>query len=140
MMRKTSYWKAFCHMILLKTQLKSHTYVKVYDFSIEFYDNPAIAALVAYKWNTIGYWYWFGQFFLQSCFYVMVVTASIMQVYSEHPSQLYVLFLTIIVMASVFLWLELRQILTSVKRYSDSGYNVLMCWRSHFHWQPASIN
>ncbi|KAF9355526.1 hypothetical protein BGX34_010425, partial [Mortierella sp. NVP85] len=41
--------KALLHMILLKTQLKSHTYVKTYDFSIEFYDNPAIAALVAYK-------------------------------------------------------------------------------------------
>jgi len=49
----------------------------------------------------------------------MVVTASIMQVYSERPSQLYGLFLTIIVMASVFLWLELRQFLTSVKRYAE---------------------
>ena len=69
--------------------------------------------------NTIGYWYWFGRFVLQSCFYVMVVTASLMQVYSENPSQLYGLFLAIIVIASVFLWLELRQILTSVKRYTE---------------------
>jgi hypothetical protein len=47
---KTTWLKALFHMILLKTQLKSHTYVKAYNFSIEFYDNPAIAALVAYKW------------------------------------------------------------------------------------------
>jgi hypothetical protein len=50
MMRKTTYWKAFCHMILHKLKLRSHTFVKAYNFSIEFYDNPAIAALVAYKW------------------------------------------------------------------------------------------
>ncbi|KAK3809496.1 MAG: hypothetical protein J3Q66DRAFT_354035 [Benniella sp.] len=124
MMRKTTWQKALLHMIWHKAQPRSHAYVKAYGFSIEFYDNPAIAALVAYKWNTIGYWYWFAGFFFQCCFYVTVVTASIMQVYSERPSQLYGLFLTIIVMASIFLWLELRQMLVSIKQYAD-GYNIL---------------
>ena len=50
MMRKTTYWKALYHIVLHKLQPKSHSFVKAYNFSIEFYDNPAIAALVAYKW------------------------------------------------------------------------------------------
>jgi len=50
MMRKTTRQKALLHMILHKMQPRSHIYVKAYSFSIEFYDNPAIAALVAYKW------------------------------------------------------------------------------------------
>lgn len=46
----TTWWKALFHMFVHKTKLKRHTYVEAYDFTIEFYDNPAIAALVAYKW------------------------------------------------------------------------------------------
>ncbi|KAK3809495.1 MAG: hypothetical protein J3Q66DRAFT_71215 [Benniella sp.] len=122
---RTTWQKSLLQMILLKMQLKSHSYVKAYNFSIEFYDNPAIAALVAFKWNTIGYWYWFGRFFFQSCFYVIVVMASIMQVYWEHAGQLSGVFLAIAFMASVFLWLELRQIIAGAKRYARSGYNFL---------------
>ncbi|KAK3809500.1 MAG: hypothetical protein J3Q66DRAFT_354056 [Benniella sp.] len=48
--RKTTWPKALLHMILHQLKLRSHTFVKAYNFSIEFYDNPAIAALVAYKW------------------------------------------------------------------------------------------
>jgi len=49
-MGKTTWLKALFRMILHKMQPRSHTFVKAYNFSIEFYDNPAIAALVAYKW------------------------------------------------------------------------------------------
>jgi len=49
-MRKTTWLKTLLHMISHKMRPRSHTYVKAYNFSIEFYDNPAIAALVAYKW------------------------------------------------------------------------------------------
>jgi hypothetical protein len=48
--RKITWLKALLHMISHKIQPRSHTYVKAYNFSIGFYDNPAIAALVAYKW------------------------------------------------------------------------------------------
>ncbi|KAK3809504.1 MAG: hypothetical protein J3Q66DRAFT_354065 [Benniella sp.] len=122
---KTTWKKSLMHMILLKTKLKSRAYVEAFNFSIEFYDNPAIAALVAYKWNTIGYWYWFVRFLFQGCFYMMVVTAAFMQVYWDHPSRLSGLFWAIIVMAIVFLWLELRQAVGSFKRYRTSGYNIL---------------
>jgi hypothetical protein len=48
----------------------------------------------------------------------MVVTASLMQVYYSHPSQLFYLFIAIIIMGIVFLWLELLQVLRSVHRYT----------------------
>ncbi|KAF8930258.1 hypothetical protein BGZ58_008362 [Dissophora ornata] len=114
----TTWWKTLYHMIRLKCRLHIHNYVETYDFTIEFYDNPAIAALVAYKWNTIGYWYWFVRFFFQCCFYALVIIASIMQVYYSQPSQLLGLFVAIIVMAVVFIWLELLQAVRSVNRYT----------------------
>ncbi|KAF9953192.1 hypothetical protein BGZ72_005617 [Mortierella alpina] len=33
-----------------KLRFKSHVHVECYAYNLEFYDNPAIAALVAYKW------------------------------------------------------------------------------------------
>ncbi|KAI8599249.1 hypothetical protein EDD21DRAFT_165045 [Dissophora ornata] len=121
----TTWWKTLYHMIRLKCRLRIHSYVETYDFSIEFYDNPAIAALVAYKWNTIGFWYWSVRFFSQCCFYALVIIASIMQVYYPQPSRLLGLFVAIIVMAAIFIWLELLQAVRSFGRYTNSGYNFL---------------
>ncbi|KAF8916167.1 hypothetical protein BGZ58_005332, partial [Dissophora ornata] len=75
----TTWWRTLFHMIRLKGHIKIHNYVERRDFSIEFYDNPAIATLVSYKWNTIGYWYWFTHYFFQCCFCALVLIASLMQ-------------------------------------------------------------
>ncbi|KAF8931704.1 hypothetical protein BGZ58_007463 [Dissophora ornata] len=45
-----SRWKILFHMIRLKSTLQSKMFVECYDFNLEFFENPAIAALVAYKW------------------------------------------------------------------------------------------
>ena len=50
MIRKTTWSKALYHMIMHQLRFRSHSFVMTYNFSIEFYDHPAIAALVAYKW------------------------------------------------------------------------------------------
>ncbi|KAG0309161.1 hypothetical protein BGZ98_004907 [Dissophora globulifera] len=121
----TAWWKALFHMLRLKSQLRMDAYVECYNFDLEFFDNPAIAALVAYKWNTIGFWYWFVRFFFQCCFYALVAIASILQVYYPEPSKLVGLFIAIIVMSAGFVWLELLQAIRSVARYANSGYNVL---------------
>ncbi|KAF9953732.1 hypothetical protein BGZ72_005195 [Mortierella alpina] len=47
---KTTWWRVLYHMFRLKFYLKTHTYVERHEFSLEFFDNPAIDALVAYKW------------------------------------------------------------------------------------------
>ncbi|KAF9574332.1 hypothetical protein EC968_006839 [Mortierella alpina] len=82
--QKTTWWKTLYHIIRLKFHLKTHTYVECHEFSLEFFDNPAIAALVAYKWNTIGYAYWASRFFFQCIFYMLVVVATLLQIYHEH--------------------------------------------------------
>jgi hypothetical protein len=48
--KMTNWYLTLYHMIRIKTRLRSHKYVECYEFSLDFYDNPAVAALVAYKW------------------------------------------------------------------------------------------
>ncbi|KAF9275747.1 hypothetical protein BGZ68_010534 [Mortierella alpina] len=125
--QKTNWWKTFYHMFRLKCRLNTHTYVTCHDFSLEFLDNPAIAALVAYKWNTIGFAYWAFRFFFQCVFYVLVFVAALLQVYHENVgrAQLGAVFVAIIVVGAVFLWLELWQATKNFKRYRRDPYNYL---------------
>lgn len=47
---KTTWWKAILHMIQLKLLFRAPPVVECYEFELELFDNPAIAALVSYKW------------------------------------------------------------------------------------------
>ncbi|KAF8947262.1 hypothetical protein BGZ47_009756 [Haplosporangium gracile] len=94
-------------------------------FNLEFFDNLTIAALVAYEWNTIGFTYWAVRFVPQCIFYASVVTEPLLQVYNQAAAAQIGLFITIIVAAVFFLWLELLQTIHSWSRYVGSGYNVL---------------
>lgn len=153
----TTWWRTLYHMVRLKCHIKMPAVVECYDFNLEFFDNPAIAALVDYKWyslsfglidillaqakrgpkkililfvpsnmiydrNTIGHSYWLFRFVFQCFFYAMVVIAALMQVYYPKPSQLIELFIAIIVVASIFLWLELLQAVHSWSRYSGYAF------------------
>ncbi|KAF9987614.1 hypothetical protein BGZ75_000323 [Mortierella antarctica] len=53
---------------------QSKAVVKLHDFKPEMLENPAIVALIEYKWNTIGFQYWAVRFFCQCCFYLLVLT------------------------------------------------------------------
>ncbi|KAF9932497.1 hypothetical protein FBU30_008070 [Linnemannia zychae] len=122
----TTWWETIYHMIRLKTRLRMPTIVESYDFNIEFFDNPAIAALVNYKWNTIGYSYWLFRFVFQCVFYALVVAAGLMQVYGQKNHNVMTgLFIAIIAMGSVFLWLELLQAIHSWTRYARSVTNFM---------------
>ncbi|KAF9937587.1 hypothetical protein BGZ67_001098, partial [Mortierella alpina] len=92
--QRTTWWKTLFHMIWFKFHLRTPTYVTCHDFSVEFRNNPAIAALVEYKWNTIAYAYWAG-----------VAVA-------------------IIAVGSVFMWLELVQAFKNFRRYTGALINV----------------
>lgn len=48
--KRTNWFKTWLHMVRYKSQFRTKTYVKSHDFNLEFFDNPTIAALVAYKW------------------------------------------------------------------------------------------
>ncbi|KAF8931706.1 hypothetical protein BGZ58_007465 [Dissophora ornata] len=124
-MAKMSRWRVLLYMIGHKLQLKSKMYVKCHDFNLKIFDNPAIAALVLHKWNTIGFRYWLFRFVFQCCYYTMIVLAAILQVYFPYRHLLIGIFIVIIVMAAVFLWLELLQARSGLKRYWKSSYNLL---------------
>ncbi|KAG0246546.1 hypothetical protein BGX31_000997 [Mortierella sp. GBA43] len=121
----TTWWKTLYLLIMLNLRLRTTTYVECYEFNIEFFDNPAIAALVAYKWNTIGYPFWAVRFISQCLFYALVIIAALMQVYFPEPSKLAGLFIAIIALSAIFLWLEVLQAVDNFSRYTKSRYNLI---------------
>ncbi|KAG0274617.1 hypothetical protein BGZ95_009621 [Linnemannia exigua] len=97
-----------------------------HPFEHKTLDNPAIAALVKYKWNTIGHQYWLLRFLTQCVYYVLVLVGVFMQIYSySNVDAMNGVFIAIIVMASMFLWLEFFQLLEDTKQYLGSVYNMV---------------
>ncbi|KAF9211642.1 hypothetical protein BGZ59_007789 [Podila verticillata] len=88
-------------------------------------DNPAIIALLEYKWNSFVGSYWLFRFLFQIVYYVLILAVSFLQVYTDPPSDLSVAFVVIIVCSALFLWFEFQQLLESPKRYILSPYNYL---------------
>ncbi|KAF9127518.1 hypothetical protein BGW39_005819, partial [Mortierella sp. 14UC] len=120
---KTTWWKVLFHMFRSKLLFHVRPVVICYDFDLEFFDNPAIDALVTYKWDTIGFPYWFVRFFCQFFYYVLVVTAALTQVYNPQPSDLFGVFIAIIAMGIMFIALEIMQLVQDWRRYLMSHYN-----------------
>ncbi|KAI7826058.1 hypothetical protein BC939DRAFT_119803 [Gamsiella multidivaricata] len=110
---EAAWWTTLGQMVTVALRPRSQAFVESHDFNLAFFDNPAIAALVTYKWNTIGYSFWLARFVFQSTFYSLVVIAALMQVYFSEPGKLLGLFIAIIVMATMFIWLEIVQALES---------------------------
>ncbi|KAF9181396.1 hypothetical protein BGZ50_005524 [Haplosporangium sp. Z 11] len=95
---------------------------------IQALDNPTVAALIEYKWNTTGYYQWLFRFFWQFLFYVLVLAAIFVQVYGDHESTFEGLFISIAVASVLFLWLEVLSSLaltTSGSMLQSSIYNIM---------------
>ncbi|ORZ09337.1 hypothetical protein BCR41DRAFT_388308 [Lobosporangium transversale] len=124
---KTTWWKSMFYMFLFKLNPRNQLYVQCYNFNLDFFDNPAIAALVAYKWNTIGFSYWLGRFAFQCIYYILVLVVAFMQVYytGEDRTPFIGLFSAIIVMSAIFIWLEALQAYQNWEKYKESLYNLL---------------
>ncbi|KAG0250231.1 hypothetical protein BGZ95_007266, partial [Linnemannia exigua] len=120
---KMIWWKALSQLVLSKFLIYSPPVIECHDFSLEFLDNPAIVALVTFKWETIGFVYWFLRFFCQCIYYTLIVTAALGQVYSPTPSKLCGVFVAIIIIGLAFIFLEILQAIPDVKRYIISYYN-----------------
>ncbi|KAF9280600.1 hypothetical protein BGZ68_007126 [Mortierella alpina] len=103
---------------------QSSAVVKLHDFKPEMLENPAIIALIEYKWNTIGFQYWVVRFLCQCCFYLLVLTTVFIQVYGKEQPPIGV-FITITVFSSIFLWLELAQLFKYRMQYFLSIYNAV---------------
>ncbi|KAG0300818.1 hypothetical protein BGZ98_008846 [Dissophora globulifera] len=116
---------AILQIFFLKFRFKSSLAVVPHDFALESLDNPAIAALVEYKWNTIGYKFWLFRFIWQCVFYALVLVAVFIQVYSDQRRSLFGVFIAITGLAGIFLWLELLQVIHNPRRYFSSPYNII---------------
>ncbi|KAG0235706.1 hypothetical protein BGX31_004179 [Mortierella sp. GBA43] len=118
------WWRALIYTAWLKLRLGNQVYIECKDSGLEFFDNPAITALVSFKWNTIGYKYWLVRFFFQCLYYILVTVVAILQVYLPDFRHLRNAFIAIIALSAVFLWLELSRAMRSWTRYKTPSYNV----------------
>ncbi|KAF9934802.1 hypothetical protein BGZ67_003660, partial [Mortierella alpina] len=137
---KKTWWRTLYHICTLKLRLDAHTYVECHDFNLEVFDNPAIRALVTYKWNTIGFKYWSFRFTFEFIFYLLMIAAALLQVFrgDQYRTHVTAVFISIIVFGVVFLWLELLQARQHGKRYRTIynlldilGYTVPVCTSIH---------
>ncbi|KAF9578859.1 hypothetical protein BGW38_005140 [Lunasporangiospora selenospora] len=101
---KQTWFHILFYTILFKCGVRSKVNVKCYDFNRDMLDNPAIIALLEYKWNTIGHAYWLVRFYALFLFYFLVLGATIVQVWGRVSRvSLFSGYIVIIVMALVFL-------------------------------------
>ncbi|KAF9904362.1 hypothetical protein EC991_002814 [Linnemannia zychae] len=113
------------HAVLFKLTPKRNVRVKCYAFTLEMLDNPALAALVEYKWNTIGFKYWLVRFFCQCCFYLLVLVTVLMQAYDSKLQSSKAMYIAITSGSAIFLYLELIQCFKGWAYYFNSMYNVV---------------
>ncbi|KAG0207537.1 hypothetical protein BGX28_001259 [Mortierella sp. GBA30] len=97
--------------------------VKCHELPLESLDNPAVAALIQYKWNMFGYKYWLIRFLSQLCYYILILFVVTRQINNDHFEELQGVCIAIIVCSAIFLWLEMIQFLRDKKRYMSSLYN-----------------
>ncbi|KAF9937327.1 hypothetical protein BGZ67_001370 [Mortierella alpina] len=108
-----------------KFKLKDELHVKCRKFQPDMLENPAIIAMIEHKWNTIGFYYWLARFICQCCFYLLVLVAVFVQVYGPDREALTGVFIAIIIVASIFLWLEVAQLCKHRWEYISSVYNLV---------------
>ncbi|KAF9586428.1 hypothetical protein BGW38_005210 [Lunasporangiospora selenospora] len=87
----------------------NHVYIRSRPHDLNVLDNPAIEALVQYKWNTIGFRIWLTRFAAQVVNYALIIAAAMLQVYNPMKDPLYWIFIVIIILSVLFLWMEFLQ-------------------------------
>ncbi|KAG0196901.1 hypothetical protein BGX33_001172, partial [Mortierella sp. NVP41] len=115
----------FLRAVLYKLTPERNARVRCYDFTLEMLDNPALAALVEYKWNTIGFKYWLVRFLCQCCFFLLVLVTVLMQAYNNALQSSEAIYIAIISCSAVFLYLEFIQCFRGWARYFKSMYNLV---------------
>ncbi|KAF9584769.1 hypothetical protein BGW38_005258 [Lunasporangiospora selenospora] len=105
----TTWLQIFYHSIQFSINPVSHVYVRSQYYSLEILDNPAMEAIIQFKWNTFVFGIWLIRFANQCVYYSLILIASLMQIYYENKDYLLGVFATIICLSYVFLWLEILQ-------------------------------
>ncbi|KAF9414057.1 hypothetical protein BGZ94_000531, partial [Podila epigama] len=123
LVQESAWWKSMLIAICWKISPIAPNVIQAHKFEQEHLDNPAIEALLEYKWNTFVSKYWTTRFSLQCVYYLMVLTVGFVQIFGTHPSELEELFVAIIAFAAMFLWFEIQQLIKGWGRYVRSPYN-----------------
>ncbi|KAF9314098.1 hypothetical protein BG003_004530 [Podila horticola] len=114
------YWITMAPFVIghiLKPWVKKD--VTNHNFPLEALDNPALSALILYKWITLGFYIWLIRFVFQCLFYALVIVMVFVQVYAPTRASVAVLSGMIGFMSSIFLLLELCQALRNPTRYFE---------------------
>ncbi|KAK3823110.1 MAG: hypothetical protein J3Q66DRAFT_385574 [Benniella sp.] len=93
---------------------------------LDYFDNPAVEALIQHKWNSVVWKTWMVKRVFLVIYFTLVLTVTTMQVYpimriEDLQGYLY----AIIPMGLFFLYLEFRQFLTDKWSYITSPYNLV---------------
>ncbi|KAF9081122.1 hypothetical protein BGX23_001287 [Mortierella sp. AD031] len=115
--------KALLIMAWYKRKLWSQSAIECHSFNPKAFDHPAIAAIVEYKWNKIGFKYWLMRFFFQCLYYLLVLVAVFLQVYDDQGDRMAGIFVAIVAVSGILLWLEVIQMIRDRKSYLSSVYN-----------------
>ncbi|KAG0361305.1 hypothetical protein BC939DRAFT_527754 [Gamsiella multidivaricata] len=93
---------------------------------LQYYDNPAVEALLEYKWNSFACMPWGLRFVGQLLYYALVLTVTLIQVYPNMMlTDLRGPLIIVVSMGCMFLYLELQQFLADHWKYVKTPYNVV---------------
>ncbi|KAF9188590.1 hypothetical protein BGZ50_001243 [Haplosporangium sp. Z 11] len=127
MREQTSLSRMLSGLVIDKLNPWSRQTIRANFTELEFFDNPVVEALLEYKWNSFAYLPWAVRFISQLVYYALVMTVTLLQVYPKTMmiSSLEGPLMAIIVMGSMFLYLELQQFLADHWKYMRSPYNLV---------------
>ncbi|KAG0335298.1 hypothetical protein BG000_007647 [Podila horticola] len=123
LVNESMWWKSAIIALLWKIYPFSPKIVNSHDFEEEHLDNPAITALLDFKWNTFVSKYWRFRFFFQCAYYLLVLAMAFLQIFDFDAHKLRGIYIAIMTFSSMFIWLELQQLIRHPKRYVVSPYN-----------------
>ncbi|KAF9344662.1 hypothetical protein BGX34_005451 [Mortierella sp. NVP85] len=93
---------------------------------LDFFDNPAVEALIQFKWDSTAWMTWVFRCILQLFYFALIVIVLLAQIYQlMRIADLRVFLYSIIAMSLLFLYLELRQFLADYRAYLSSPYNAI---------------
>ncbi|KAF8933543.1 hypothetical protein BGZ58_006264 [Dissophora ornata] len=122
----TNYAKMVVGLITDKLNPWSRQAIRANFTDLQYFDNPAVEALLEYKWNTFACFPWALRFFCQLVYYVLVLTVTLIQVYPQIMlTDLKGPLIAIIVLGGMFLYLELQQLLADHWKYMSTAYNMV---------------
>ncbi|KAF9583850.1 hypothetical protein BGW38_008333 [Lunasporangiospora selenospora] len=106
-----AWYKIIYQLVELNVTPVTRVKIRLRRYDNEILDNPAIEALIRYKWNSFAYLIWLGRFAIHIAYYALIMLAASLQIYFKNPYLLVVVFCGIICLGNYFIWLIITQII-----------------------------